>query len=96
MDLLTAAKKKDPQQLVCRVVLGHRWNPIGKVEIEGGMYIWTVACDGCTTERTLFLDAQGYNDHNSYKYPDGYKFEGFGQLTKAERAQLRRYVMENL
>lgn len=96
MDLLKAASKKDPQHLVCRVILGHRWNPNGKVEVKGGMFVWIVSCDGCSAERTLHISAYGYNEHNSYKYPDGYTFEGFGQLTREERAKLRRYVMENL
>jgi hypothetical protein len=96
MDLLEAAKKKDPQHLICRAVLGHRWNPNGQVEIEGGMYLWAVTCDGCGTVRTLHISAHGYNEHNSYNRPDGYDFVGFGRLNRDELARLRRFVMEQI
>lgn len=96
MDLLEEARKKDTQHLICRAVLGHRWNPNGKVEVKGGMYLWTVTCDGCGATRTLHISAYGYNEHNSYVRPDGYDFEGFGHLTREDLAKIRRLVMEQL
>lgn len=96
MDLLKEAAEKNIEYLICRAVLGHRWNPNGKVEIVRGMYLWTVGCDGCNATRTLHISAVGYNEHNSYVRPDGYDFEGFGHLRRDDLAKLRRFVMEHM
>lgn len=95
-DLLQEAAKKDISHLICRAVLGHRWNPDGRVEIVRGMYLWTVTCDGCGCERTLHISAFGFNEHNSYARPEGYDFEGFGHLRREDLAKLRRFVMEHM
>lgn len=95
--LLELADTKPTEYLVCRALLGHSWNENrGTVVEDGGMYLWAVPCYRCTTVRTIRINWDGERKGNSYKWPDGYKFEGYSWLDKTALGRLRVVAIQRL
>lgn len=86
--LSTQAADMSEAALMCRDV-GHVWDHWKVFRAVDG-YEQTMQCKRCTTERTRFLDRQGYLVGGSrYVYPAGYLLSGLGFMSQDHRAELR-------
>lgn len=89
-DVADYARTLDTDILICRD-WRHSWNILGGViRDDGRERHWSVPCERCGTVRTRITHT---GTHallgNRYVYPEGYRMEGLGRLSKRDMAVLR-------
>jgi hypothetical protein len=75
--------------LLCRE-LGHNWKPLtARWDGPGGIFVRTLRCTRCRTERHQSLTRRGHVLQSNYTYPEGYTMTGLGRIVGEDRDQLR-------
>jgi hypothetical protein len=76
--------------LACRD-MGHVWHPFTARYVDADrVYLRTLRCNRCKTERVQELSMTGLIFRSWYKYPDGYAApDGTGHLLAEDRGSLR-------
>lgn len=92
---LTQALRKLPvEYLMCRD-FGHAWMPYTAEAIGRMGYRQGLRCIRCATRRYREVRLSGHIISARYRYPDDYALRGFGQLSTAERDEIRAADMDH-